>query len=79
MCHGDVMLLSGEALDPPPAIVVMLHKPVGYVTTSPSDKAISDPIVYDLLPYRRVPFYRHTDDLPLLCLLFLVRGQPLLP
>jgi 16S rRNA U516 pseudouridylate synthase RsuA-like enzyme len=32
--------------------VVLLHKPVGYVVTSPDDERVTDPVVYDLLPYR---------------------------
>lgn len=50
-CWGDI-LLDGEELDPPSPLVVALHKPVGYVVTSPDDENIPDPVVYDLLPYR---------------------------
>lgn len=49
--HADI-LLDGEALDPPAPLVVALHKPVGYVVTTPDDENIPDPKVYDLLPYR---------------------------
>ena len=44
----DVLRVDGEPLDPPPGAVVMLHKPVGYVT---STKDVP-PLVYDLLPPR---------------------------
>lgn len=40
--------LDGEALDPPPGLVLMLHKPVG-VTCSTKD---AGRLVYDLLPPR---------------------------
>ena len=45
--HADVRI-DGEPLDPPPGLVVMLHKPVGYTCST------RDPgrIVYDLLPPR---------------------------
>lgn len=45
--HGDVRL-DGEPLDPPPGLVLMLHKPTGYTCST------RDPgrIVYDLLPPR---------------------------
>lgn len=68
--YSDLVLENGEPLDPPPPIVIMLHKPTGYVTTSPEDKAISDPVVYDLLPYRYMcvcachPCMRHQRGLP---------------
>jgi 16S rRNA pseudouridine516 synthase len=45
--HEDVRI-DGEALDPPPGLLLMLHKPVGY-TCSKKDKG---QIVYDLLPPR---------------------------
>jgi 16S rRNA pseudouridine516 synthase len=45
--HDDV-LADGEPLDPPPGIVLMLHKPVDYVCST-SD---ANPLVYDLLPSR---------------------------
>jgi 16S rRNA pseudouridine516 synthase len=45
--HGCVRL-DGEALDPPPGLILMLHKPTGY-TCSTSDAGT---IVYDLLPPR---------------------------
>jgi len=57
--HGEVMYaddplehddlrVNGEALDPPPGLLLMLHKPVGYTCST------KDPgrIVYDLLPPR---------------------------
>ena len=40
--------LDGEPLDPPPGLVLMMHKPVGY-TCSTKD---AGRIVYDLLPSR---------------------------
>jgi 16S rRNA pseudouridine516 synthase len=46
------VLLDGEPLDPPAPLVVLLHKPVGYVVTSPDDENVLDPKIYDLLPYR---------------------------
>lgn len=49
--HGDV-LLDGKELDPPPPLVLLLNKPVGYVVTSPDDANILDAKVYDLLPLR---------------------------
>jgi 16S rRNA pseudouridine516 synthase len=44
----DNLLVDGEALDPPPGLLLMLHKPVGYTCST------KDPgrIVYDLLPPR---------------------------
>lgn len=47
--------LDGEPLDPPPGLVLMLHKPVGYTCST------KDPgrLVYDLLPRR----YRYRDPL----------------
>ena len=45
--HGDVRI-DGEPLDPPPSLVLMLHKPVGY-TCSTKD---AGRLVYDLLPPR---------------------------
>jgi 16S rRNA pseudouridine516 synthase len=42
------MHVDGAPLDPPPGIVLMLHKPLG-VTCSHKD---SGPLVYDLLPER---------------------------
>jgi 16S rRNA pseudouridine516 synthase len=57
--HGEVMYaddpldhdnlrVDGEPLDPPPGLLLMLHKPVGYTCST------KDPgrIVYDLLPPR---------------------------
>ncbi len=48
------VVLDGEELDPPPPLTVLLHKPTGYVVTSPDDENIPDPVIYDLLPYRWV-------------------------
>lgn len=45
--HEDVRV-DGEPLDPPPGLLLMLHKPAGY-TCSRKDKG---EIVYDLLPPR---------------------------
>lgn len=45
--HEEVRI-DGEALDPPPGLLLMLNKPVGY-TCSKKDKG---QIVYDLLPPR---------------------------
>ncbi|KAG2493272.1 hypothetical protein HYH03_008409 [Edaphochlamys debaryana] len=53
------VVLDGEELDPPSPLVLVLNKPTGYVVTSPDDENVSDPTVYDLLPYRfakRRPF-----------------------
>lgn len=47
VAHGDVRI-DGDALDPPPGLVLMLHKPVGY-TCSTKDRGR---LVYDLLPPR---------------------------
>lgn len=44
----DNVRVDGEPLDPPPGLVLMLHKPAGY-TCSTKDKGR---IVYDLLPER---------------------------
>src|SRR5690606_26224170 len=44
---GDVRV-DGEPLDPPPGLLLMLHKPVGY-TCSTKDRGR---LVYDLLPPR---------------------------
>lgn len=49
---GSQLLLDGEALDPSPPLTLVLHKPVGYVVTSPEDEVVLDPKVYDLLPHR---------------------------
>ena len=46
--HDD-LLVDGIPLDPPAGSVVMLHKPVGYVS---STKDPASPLVYDLLPTR---------------------------
>jgi 16S rRNA pseudouridine516 synthase len=45
--HDD-MLIDGEPLDPAPGSIIMMHKPVGYVTAT---KGRED-LVYDLLPKR---------------------------
>ena len=47
--------VDGEPLDPPPGLVVLLHKPVGYTCST------KDPgrLIYDLLPRR----YRYRDPL----------------
>ncbi len=45
--HDDVRI-DGEPLDPPPGLLLMLHKPVGY-TCSTKDRGR---VVYDLLPPR---------------------------
>jgi 16S rRNA pseudouridine516 synthase len=44
----DALRVDGEPLDPPPGLLLMLHKPVGYTCST------KDPgrIVYDLLPPR---------------------------
>lgn len=42
------LTIAGHAIDPPPGIVLMLHKPVG-VTCSHKE---AGPLVYDLLPAR---------------------------
>ena len=44
----DAVRVDGEPLDPPPGLLLMLHKPVG-VTCSTKDRGR---IVYDLLPPR---------------------------
>lgn len=56
---GSQLLLDGEALDPAPPLTLILHKPTGYVVTSPEDEVVLGPKVYDLLPHRfgrRRPF-----------------------
>ena len=45
--HEDV-LVDGESLDPPPGVIVMLHKPVDYVCSTKD----ADRLIYDLLPSR---------------------------
>jgi 16S rRNA pseudouridine516 synthase len=45
--HEDVRV-DGEPLDPPPGLLLMLHKPAGY-TCSTKDKG---QVVYELLPSR---------------------------
>jgi 16S rRNA pseudouridine516 synthase len=44
----DEVWVDGEALDPPSGVVLMLHKPVGYVCSTTDE----NPVVYDLLPDR---------------------------
>nr|WP_272494199.1 pseudouridine synthase [Stenotrophomonas mori] len=44
----DAIRIDGEPLDPPPGLVLMLHKPAGY-TCSTKDQGR---LVYDLLPPR---------------------------
>lgn len=44
----DAIRIDGEPLDPPPGLLLMLHKPVGY-TCSTKD---AGRLVYDLLPPR---------------------------
>lgn len=48
MVPHDNILYDGEPLDPPPGMVVVLHKPIGF-TCSRKDQG---PLVYDLLPPR---------------------------
>ncbi|MSR35217.1 MAG: rRNA pseudouridine synthase [Gemmatimonadetes bacterium] len=53
LAEGDAFLhadarVDGEPLDPPPGVVIMLHKPVGYVCSTTD----MNPLVYDLLPGR---------------------------
>ncbi|KIZ06053.1 ribosomal small subunit pseudouridine synthase A [Monoraphidium neglectum] len=50
--RASEVLLDGEPLDPPSPLTVLLHKPVGYVVTSPDDERVLDPVVYS----RRRPF-----------------------
>jgi 16S rRNA pseudouridine516 synthase len=45
---NDEILIDGEPLDPPPGVVVMLHKPVGYVCSTKD----ADRLVYELLSAR---------------------------
>jgi len=45
--HDDIRV-DGEPLDPPPGVLLMMHKPAGYVCSS---KDVS-PLVYELLPER---------------------------
>jgi 16S rRNA pseudouridine516 synthase len=47
MAHDDLRV-DGEPLDPPPASVLLLNKPVGYVCST-SDRP---PLIYELLPPR---------------------------
>ena len=52
--HDDLRL-DGEPLDPAPGLVLMLHKPVGYVCSTRD----AGRLVYDLLPRR----FRHRDPI----------------
>jgi 16S rRNA pseudouridine516 synthase len=45
--HDDV-LIDGARLDPAPGVVIMMHKPIGYVCSTTD----TNPVVYDLLPTR---------------------------
>ena len=45
---SDRLTIAGHRLDPPPGLVIMLHKPAG-VTCSHKE---AGPLVYDLLPQR---------------------------
>jgi len=49
----DSIRIDGEPLDPPPGLLLMLHKPVGFTCST------KDPgrVVFDLFP----PRYRHRD------------------
>ena len=47
-CELSELLLDGARIDPPPGVVLMLHKPCGY-TCSTRDP---NQVVYDLLPPR---------------------------
>lgn len=42
------LTIAGHAIDPPPGIVVMLHKPLGHTCSHKE----AGPLVYDLLPAR---------------------------
>jgi 16S rRNA pseudouridine516 synthase len=46
--HHEAVRIDGAPLDPPPGLLLMLHKPVGY-TCSTKDKGR---LIYDLLPPR---------------------------
>ncbi len=48
LVEHDAVRVDGEALDPPPGLVLMLHKPIGY-TCSTRD---AGRLVHDLLPPR---------------------------
>jgi 16S rRNA pseudouridine516 synthase len=47
-CAHDDVRIDGAPLDPPRGVVIMLHKPTGYVCSTKDAK----PLVYDLLPPR---------------------------
>jgi 16S rRNA pseudouridine516 synthase len=47
-CDPNQLLIDGLRIDPPPGVVLILHKPVGY-TCSTRDP---NQVVYDLLPAR---------------------------
>jgi hypothetical protein len=61
------LLLDGEPLDPPPPLSIVLHKPTGYVVTSPDDENVTDPKTYDLLPYRWVTHEEGTASCCVTC------------
>lgn len=46
---GGALRVDGEPLDPRPPLVILLHKPVGYVCTRAEGEG---PTVYELLPSR---------------------------
>src|SRR5437016_3394875 len=52
VAHAEIRI-DGESLDPPPGLLILLHKPVGYTCST------KDPgrVIYDLLPER----YRRRD------------------
>ncbi len=53
---ADVILVDGRPIRPPGPVVVMLHKPAGYVTSTDDPR---DPTVLELLPeeYRRLGLF----------------------
>ena len=44
----DDIRVDGEPLDPPPGVLIMLHKPIGYTCSTKDHGAL----IYDLLPER---------------------------
>ncbi|MCC6242711.1 MAG: rRNA pseudouridine synthase [Gemmatimonadaceae bacterium] len=48
-CAHESLTVDGEPLDPPPGVVVCLHKPLGYVCSTTD---VANPVVYALLPER---------------------------
>lgn len=48
VAHNEI-LFDGEALDPPSGMVVMMHKPVGYICSHDEGEGR---LVYDLIPKR---------------------------